>query len=160
MRQQPTVATPPLTFAIIAHTPRGRLIWRGLSSRDAAEQRRCEQDLRRYPVCEVMPEALADILGRMYDDDPDVEWDADLLDAIDQILARDGFVQGGAPMPWLRKHARTWPAAAALYEIVNIMHPVDGAEWGAETSQAIEQALVRHGFVPRPKPARRARARR
>lgn len=159
--RQSTPHEPPFTFAIIAHAPGGRLIWRGLRSRADAEQRQRGKELRRL-VCEVIPEALADILGRMYDDDPDVEWDADLLDAVDQILDRDGFVLGGASMPWLRRNAGTWSAAAALDDIVNIMHPVGDpdAEWSADTFQAIEQALVRHGFVPRPRPPRGARSRR
>jgi hypothetical protein len=146
---------PALTFAIIAHRRRGRLLWRGLPSRTAAEQRRKEL---RYKVCEVIPEALADILGRMYDDDPDVEWDADLFDAIDQILDRDGL-HGGVGMAALAQHARAWPPAAALYEIVNVMHDPD-VEWGVDQAQAIEQILVRYGFVPRPERKQRQRTRR
>jgi hypothetical protein len=161
MRTQPRAEAPPFTLAIIAHTHAGRLIWRGLRSREEAEQRRCGKELRRYTVCEILPEALADILGRMYDDDPDVAWDADLLDAIDQILRRDGFARGGVAMSWLRRHARAWPPAAALNALVNVLHPRDAAdvEWGPDTSQAIEQVLVRYGFVPRPERQQRARQR-
>jgi hypothetical protein len=147
MRTHSAAVATPFAIAIIAHTPRGPIVWRGLASREEAEQRRANE-LRRYPVSEVVPEALADILGLMYDDDPDVEWDADLLSSVDQILHRQGLVHGGVAMPWLASQARTWPAATALLAIVRVM---DG-EWSADTSQEIEQALVRGGLVPRPRP--------
>jgi hypothetical protein len=158
-RSEAMSEAPPFTFAIIAHTPRSRRVWSGIASREAAEERRAKE-MRRYKVCEIVPEALADILGRMHDDDPDVAWDADLLDTIDQILRRDGFVHGGHVMAWLTRHAPAWPPAAALRDIVNVIHPLGDPDvaWGADTFQAIDQILVRYGFVPRPK--QRARTRR
>src|SRR5262249_1664875 len=82
---------PEPAYAVVVPGRRGPTVFHGLRTRDAAEARARDEGGNGRRVCQVMPDALAVILGRMYDE-PELAWDPDLLEDIEQLLKRAGFV--------------------------------------------------------------------
>jgi hypothetical protein len=151
---------PPVPYAVVAREAGGRLVWRSLASRSAAEarvrelKRKGECGVDESTVCEVMPEPLLEVLDLMYPPEWSAEgreWTAELRDHVSYPLRRwnltgfEGTAIGGTFGGGM--------GGEALAAIVQVYFPVPEPVWESPVNMLseVDDILRRHGFVPRPR---------